>query len=246
MKFWAPPATLLPALASRSAGRSRFQRDGVPLLRLEVGLWNSALLAPRFIASAFITGPAFVIVLLYGIRRVTTHFRLTDGPIALLASVLRITILVNLFMFGSEVFTEFYTGGAHAVSARYLFFGLHGKHGLVPWIWAALLLNVTSAVLVHSESSRTNERCPACAAAFGGVWIEKGMGLIVPGFVPSTLHELVEYSPSLIEWRVSAGVWALGAMVLITVLRITLPILSGQLSQARTSLQPRSAADAAE
>ncbi len=196
--------------------------------------WNSALLAPRFIASAFITGPAFVILLLHAVRRFAPGFRFTDGPTRLLASVLRVTILVNLFMFASETFTEFYTGGAHGASARYLFLGLHGKHALVPWIWSAVALNTLSAVLVHSPQSRRSEPVllAACASAFAGVWIEKGMGLIVPAFVPSTLHELVEYSPSLVEWRVSAGIFAAGAIVLIVLLRVCLPVLSGELREA--------------
>ena len=49
--------------------------------------------------------------------------------------------------------------------------------------------------------------------AFVGIWIEKGMGLIVPGFIPSTLHEFVEYTPSLSEWKITAGIWALGLLV---------------------------------
>ncbi|MCA9584793.1 MAG: polysulfide reductase NrfD [Myxococcales bacterium] len=194
--------------------------------------WNSALLAPRFIVSAFITGPAFVILLLMALRSFAPYYRIGRRPIDTLASVLRVTILVNLFMFGSELFTELYTGSAHGASARYLFLGLHGKHALVPWIWTAVALNVTSAVLVHLPQSRTKRRVlnAACVCAFGGVWIEKGMGLIVPGFIPSTLHEVVEYTPSLTEWKVSVGIWAFGLMILAIALKITLPVLSGRLA----------------
>ena len=200
--------------------------------------WNSALLAPRFIVSAFITGPAFVVLLLPAIRRFAPAFKVADGPIELLARVLRITILVNLFMFGSEAFTELYSGGAHHVSARYLFVGLHGKHALVPWIWTGVALNVTSAVLVHLPQSRSSRSVlmAACVAAFGGVWIEKGMGLIIPGFVPSTLHEVVEYTPSLTEWKISAGIFAAGLMVLVVLLKIALPVFTGRISVARSSM----------
>jgi len=200
--------------------------------------WNSALLAPRFIASAFITGPAFVILLLHATKRVVPKFPVGKGPTEFLASVLRITILLNLFMFGSEVFTEIYTGGSHHAAARYLFVGLHGKHALVPWIWTGVALNVGSAILIHLPASRTKKRVlfSACGCAFGGVWIEKGMGLIIPGFVPSTLHEIVEYTPSMTEWKVSAGVFAAGLMVLIVLLKIALPIFTGEVSVARRSL----------
>ncbi len=193
--------------------------------------WNSALLAPRFIASAFISGPAFVIVLLAALRRFT-KMQITEGPTRTLEKVLRITVLVNLFMFLSEAFTAFYTGGHHASAIRYLFFGSHGASALVPWTWSAVVLNVASAVLLHLPTTRRgNERLllAACVFAFSGVWIEKGMGLIIPGFVPSTLHEVVEYVPSLTEWRISTGIWAFGAMVLIVGLKFAAPVLSGKL-----------------
>ncbi|MGZ3419804.1 MAG: sulfate reduction electron transfer complex DsrMKJOP subunit DsrP [Polyangiales bacterium] len=193
--------------------------------------WNSALLAPRFIASAFITGPAFVILLLQAVRRLTT-FRVGEGPIRTLTSVMRITVLLNLFMLGSELFTAFYTGGVHATSARYLFLGLHGRHALVPWIWSAIALNTGSAVLLHLPASRKQLWLLdlACVCAFAGVWIEKGMGLIVAGFIPSTLHEIVEYVPTLSEWKITAGIWAFGLMVLTIALKVALPVLTGEVT----------------
>lgn len=193
--------------------------------------WNSALLAPRFIASAFITGPAFVIVLLQVIRRFT-GLPIGEGPMKTLTSVMRVTVLLNLFMLGSELFTAFYTGGTHASAVRYLFFGHDGHHALVPWIWTAVALNLASAVLVHLPATRTHHGLlnTACALAFVGVWIEKGMGLIIPGFVPSTLHEVVEYVPTLTEWKITAGIWAVGLMVLTVAVKVALPVLSGQLS----------------
>jgi molybdopterin-containing oxidoreductase family membrane subunit len=193
--------------------------------------WNSALLAPRFIASAFITGPAFVIVLLQAIRRFT-GLPIGEGPMRTLTSVMRVTVLINLFMLGSELFTALYTGGTHATAVRYLFFGAHGHHGLVPWIWTAVALNVGSAVVLHLPATRRNLRLLnlACVLAFVGVWIEKGMGLIIPGFVPSTLHELVEYVPTVTEWKITAGIWAFGLMVLTVAVKVALPVLSGQLA----------------
>lgn len=193
--------------------------------------WNTALLAPRFIVTAFVSGPALVIVLLQVIRRFS-RFRIGDGPLHTLHQVLRVTIVANLFMFGSEVFTAFYSGGGHAGAMRYLMVGDHGKHALVPWIWSAIAMNVTSAIIVYLPAARTNRRLlsTGCALAFGGIWIEKGMGLIVPGFVPSTLHEVIEYGPSLTEWRVTIGIWAFGLMVLTVALRIALRVLTGRVA----------------
>ncbi|MBL8744707.1 MAG: polysulfide reductase NrfD, partial [Myxococcales bacterium] len=193
--------------------------------------WNSALLAPRFIVTAFVSGPAFVIGLLLLVRTFSA-FHIGDGPIHTLRQILRVTIPANLFMFGSEVFTAFYSGGAHAVSMRYLLVGLHGKTSLVPWMWAAILLNLTSALIVYLPASRTNLRLltMGCLMAFAGIWVEKGMGLIVPGFVPSTLHEVIEYRPSLTEWKVSIGIWAVGLIVLTVAVKVALRVMTGRVA----------------
>jgi Ni/Fe-hydrogenase subunit HybB-like protein len=192
--------------------------------------WNSALLAPRFIASAFITGPAFVIVSLQLLARFTT-FEISGKALKTLLRIMQVTVLLNLFMLISEVFTEFYTGGAHTDAARYLFFGLHGHTGLVPWIWTGIGLNVVAAAILLSANPRTHGALItlACFMTFAGVWIEKGMGLIVPGFIPSTLHEIVEYSPSLVEWKVTAGIWALGLIIFTIGLKLAAAVFTGEM-----------------
>lgn len=192
--------------------------------------WNSALLAPRFLASAFVTGPAFIVLTLQVVRR-TTNFHVPERAIGTLLSIIRITCLINLFMLGAELFAEFYAGGSHVASARYLFLGLHGHHELVPWIWTAVGFNVSAAVvfLTPPLAERRWLLNSALALTFVGVWIEKGMGLIVPGFIPSTLHELVPYAPSLTEWKVMAGIWAAGLMVFTLALRIGLRAMTGEM-----------------
>lgn len=187
--------------------------------------WNTALLAPRFLASAFVAGPAFILLILEVLKRIIGR-RIDSGPGELLIKIIRVTIVINLLMMISEIFTEFYTGGEHTASARYLFLGLHGHHALVPWIWTAIVFNLlavwlfmTRWVFRHSWVLVT-----ACILAFVGAWIEKGMGLIVPGFIPSTLHEIVEYTPSLTEWKVSVGIWAFGLMVLTILLKIAIAV----------------------
>jgi molybdopterin-containing oxidoreductase family membrane subunit len=145
---------------------------------------------------------------------------------------MRVTILIGLLMLGSEVFTAFYTGGGHSTAIKYLFFGHHGLNALVPWTWLSLVCMVVAAILlmrprVH-EHLRTLDI--ACVLAFTGVWIEKGMGLIIPGFVPSTLHEWVEYVPSAAEWKIMAGIWAAGFLVYTLLLKVAIPVFSGQAS----------------
>lgn len=192
--------------------------------------WNSAILAPRFIASAFVTGPAFIVLALQVVRRLT-DFHVGDGPITTLVRVLRVTVLLNLFMVGSEVFTELYTGGTHTASARYLYFGLHGHNALVPWIWSAIAMNVTAAGLFLSSSTRTHlwRVDVACVLSLVGIWIEKGIGLIVPAFVPSTLHEIVEYLPNAVEWKVTLGIWAFGLLVFTVGLKLAVAIFTGRM-----------------
>ena len=190
-------------------------------------LWNSALLAPRFLASAFISGPAFIILTLLVLKRFTT-FAIHMRPIKTLVSILRITVVTNLFMVASELFTEFYAGGHHTASAEYLFFGLHGHSALVPWIWTAVFFNIVAGAIFFLPKITENTRLLvfACILAFIGIWIEKGMGLVVAGFVPSALHEIVEYLPSLVEWRIMAGIWAFGLLVFSALIKITLPLMA--------------------
>ena len=193
--------------------------------------WNSALLAPRFLASAFVAGPAFIIIIMYLLRRLT-DLPISEKAIKTLVQIVRVTILINLLMVVSELFTEFYTGGSHTASARYLFFGLHGKNALVPWIWTSIALNVAAALMfLHPRAmSHSHMIKLACVMAFVAVWIEKGMGLIIPGFIPSTLHEIVEYAPSLTEWKIMLGIWAFGLMVFTASIKAAIPILKGQVT----------------
>ena len=183
--------------------------------------WNTALLAPRFLTSAFVSGPAFIIVAIHVLRRaLSTEFG--NSPIRTLVNIMRITILINLLMLISEVFVEFYTGGSHTSAAKYLYFGLHGHNALVPWIWSSVAMTVAAAILLLCPKVFEHPAMliSACGLAFAGIWIEKGMGMIIPGFVPSTLHEMIEYVPSAIEWKVMAGIWALGLMIYTILLKV--------------------------
>jgi molybdopterin-containing oxidoreductase family membrane subunit len=187
--------------------------------------WNTALLAPRFLTSAFVSGPAFIIIAIQVIRRaIGSNFG--NGPIRTLVNIMRITILINLLMVISEVFVEFYTGGSHTSAAHYLYFGIHGHNALVPWIWSSVAMTVTAAILLLNPKvlNRAWILNTACVLAFIGIWIEKGMGMVIPGFVPSTLHELVEYTPSLLEWKIMAGIWALGLMIYTLAIKIAINV----------------------
>lgn len=191
--------------------------------------WNSAVIPPRFLASAFAAGPALIIITLQ-IVRTFTKFEVKDAALGTLRKIITIAMLINLFLLFSEVFTEFYAHTQHVASAEYLFFGLGEANKLVPWIWLALLFNLTATVLLMSPASRKlNWLNLACVLGVVGIWVEKGMGLIIPGFVPTPLGEIVEYAPSLNETLISLGIWAVGALIYTAMLRVAIPVVLGNL-----------------
>ena len=195
--------------------------------------WNSAIIAPRFLASAFAAGPAFIILTLQIVRRYTSY-HVGDEALLTLRRIVQIAALINLFLLGCELFTEFYSDSAHTASSRYLFLGLHGRNALVPWIWAAVVFNSVATVLLVLPSSRGLKVLNvACVLAIVGIWIEKGMGLIVPAFIPTPLGEIVEYVPTINEVLISLGIWAFGLLLYTVFVRMSVPVLSGELTYRR-------------
>jgi Ni/Fe-hydrogenase subunit HybB-like protein len=235
-------------LYARYAGRSPDPRKYVPWMYVAVmwavsihlvtafllaGLparpfWNTALLGPRFLASAFTGGPAFVILLLYFIRS-HTRYAIADGAFTKLALITTVAAQINLVMLGSELFYKFYSPTHHGINAKYLYLGLDGHAALVPWIWTAITLNVLATIALTIHPLRRNPRwlMVACAVLFVAIWVEKGIGLVIPGFVPSPLGEVVEYMPTWIELAVTAGIWGIGLLVLTVLVRVALPIELG-------------------
>lgn len=192
--------------------------------------WNSAIVGPRFIASAFTSGPALIILALQVIRRVTSY-RIPDQALFTLRSIVQVSMVINVFLLINEVFKEFYTGNLHVASARYLFLGLHGHYGLVGWIWTAIAFNLIAMVLFLLPATKSLKYLDvACVLAIIGIWIEKGMGLVIPGFIPSPLGEIVEYAPTLNETLICLGIWAFGLLCYTLFLRTSIPILLGTLS----------------
>lgn len=202
--------------------------------------WHTAILAPRFIASAFVSGPALIILALLAIRRFT-DYPVKQQVIDLLAVVMTVALQISLFFVAAELFTDFYNETHHAASIRYLFFGLEGMASLKPWIWSALALNVAALVILMINPLRRTPKYLyiACVMVFVGIWIEKGMGLVVPGFIPTPLGEVFEYSPTLIEVLVSIGIWAFGALAFTLMAKAAIAIERGRVAAKAT--QARSA-----
>ncbi len=193
--------------------------------------WNAAIVAPRFIGSAFTAGPALMIIAFQIIRKVS-GYHIGDRAFHLLRQIVTISLLISLFLFGCEVFKEFYSQSLHGSSARYLFFGLHGHNALVPWIWSAIIMELAATVILLRPMEKGKAGFGwlnlACILAVVGIWIEKGPGLIIPGFLPTPLGEIVEYVPSFNEVLVCIGIWAFGTLMFSWMLRLAIPILSGK------------------
>ena len=192
--------------------------------------WNASILAPRFLASAFCAGPAVMLIVFQIIRKVS-KIDIENKAIFKIAELMAYAMGINLFLLGTELFKEFYSNTLHLAPMKYLFFGLHGHNALVPWIWLAMFCNITAFFLFLRRKTRENILTLniGCVLITIGVYIEKGMGLSIPGFVPGTLGEIYEYAPSITEKLVALGVLAIGAMVYTLLLKFAIPIYTGEL-----------------
>jgi len=190
------------------------------------GFWMTAILAPRFLSSAFAAGPALLILLCLIIRRVSS-FDPGREQIQSLAKIVAYAICVNVFFFLCEVFVTFYSNiPEHMDHLKYLFVGLQGHGAYVPWMWTSMALMVLGIILTVNPLTRKNEGvlAVACVVIFLGTWIDKGLGMIAGGFTPSPLHEINEYIPTAPEIFIALGVWALGFFVLTALFKIAVGV----------------------
>src|SRR5512139_2858910 len=191
--------------------------------------WNASILAPRFIASAFCSGPAVMIILFQVMRR-TNRLPIKDEAIFKIAELMSYAMFLNLFMLGAELFKEYYSATEHLLYTQYMWTGIGEHRTLVPYAWLSLACSVAAFVLFLVPRTRTNYVTLniGCLLIWAGVYIEKGMGLIIPGFTPDTLGEIYEYSPSLTEWSGAAGIFGIGFLVFTILVKIAVPILVGE------------------
>jgi molybdopterin-containing oxidoreductase family membrane subunit len=192
-------------------------------------MWHHSMMPIRFIATAFAAGPS-LIILAFMIIRKNTKMWIQDAAINLLAIIVTWCLGIALFLTLSEIVVELYARTEHANGLYYLMFGLNGLTSLVPWFWSSLAFMLIAFVMFLIPSVRTNYKLlpVACVLAFVGIWIEKGMGLIVPGFIPTPIGEVTEYYPTLIEVVMSLGNWAIGFIILTILLKGAIGILLGE------------------
>ncbi len=188
--------------------------------------WLSAILAPRFLASAFAAGPALLILLAFLVRRVST-FDAGDRAIDALAKIVTYAMAVNLFFVAMEIFTALYSDiPEHVVHFRYLFLGLDGDTTLVPWAWTSLVLSVVSLVLLIVPKTRKNHTVLgwACVGVFVSLWIDKGMDMVITGFVPSPVGHVTSYHPTAPELAITIGIYAVGALIVTVLYKVALSV----------------------
>src|SRR5512145_1553279 len=190
--------------------------------------WNASILAPRFIASAFCSGPAVMIILFQALRK-AFKFPIQDEAIWKIAELMSYAMFVNLFLLGAELFKEYYSATEHLLYTQYLWTGIGEHTTLVPYAWFALACSVVAFVLFLIPRTRRHfvTLNLGCLLIWAGVYIEKGMGLIIPGMTPDTLGQIYEYRPSATEWGTAAAVFGIGFLVFTLLVKIAVPILVG-------------------
>ena len=195
--------------------------------------WNHTMMPIQFISTAFAAGPALIILLLLIVRR-NTKLWIADEAINMLSTIVTYCLGIALFLVMSEVVTELYAMTEHALGLEYLMFGVHGLSPLVPWFWVSLAAMIVAFVMLVIPGVRKNYRLlpVACALAFAGIWVQKGFGLLVPGYVPSPIVEFTNYVPTMLEVLVTLGNWAIGFFILTILAKGAIGILLGEVKYA--------------
>ena len=198
--------------------------------------WNASILAPRFLCSAFCSGPAIMLILSQILQR-TTRIAIKDEAIWKIAELMAYAMFINLFLLGAEVFKDYYSNTEHLVHMEYLFSGLGEHRALVPYAWAFVICGVLAFLLFLFPATRRNVVTLnlGCLLIYASVYIEKGMGLVMPGLTPDTLGEIYVYTPTLHELRIGAGIFSIGFLVFTVLCKIAIPIMTGEFAVASTT-----------
>ena len=190
------------------------------------GFWLTAILAPRFLASAFAAGPSFLMLLCFIVRK-NTNFDPGEKAMKTLMKIITYALIANVFFFACELFTAFYSQiPEHTAHIKYLFgFSEHGSV-LAPWMWSSMIIMITAIILLVQPKFRNNEKWMPilCVMVFVGTWIDKGMGMMAGGFVPSPLHHYNEYVPSAPELMITVGIWCVGFAVITILFKIAVSV----------------------
>ncbi|NLX17671.1 MAG: polysulfide reductase NrfD [Desulfobulbus sp.] len=193
--------------------------------------WLSAIVAPRFLASAFAAGPALIVVMALILKRVA-NFDAGKEAIDKMVTIITYAAITNVFFLSLEFFVGYYSDiPGHQHSLQYLFFGLehhgHVYNNLVPFMWGFVILFLVGISLItHPYTRRKSDLWLGigCASIFTAFWLDKGIGFVLAGFLPTPIHEIVEYYPNINEIFVTLGVWATGFFILTVLYKIALGV----------------------
>ena len=193
--------------------------------------WLSAIIAPRFLASAFAAGPCLIVVMALILKRVA-NFDAGKEAIDKMVTIIIYAAIANMFFLSLEFFVGFYSQiPGHMHTLQYLFSGVehhgHVYNNLVPFMWAFLILFVIGIALVTYPGTRRGNDLwlgVGCASIFLAFWLDKGVGFVIGGFVPTPTDEITEYYPHLNELLITAGVWAVGFFILTILYKIAMSV----------------------
>jgi hypothetical protein len=208
--------------------------------------WHIALLAPRFIATAFVSGPALIIIVLQILRR-TTRYPVPDSVIDTLSLIMTVALQISLFFVGRRAVHGLLQRGPHAASVRYLYFGLEGLNSLSPFVWTALAMNLVARV--HSFDAPPAAPAPAaeCGLRAGVLrYLDReGHGFRGAGFHPDAAGRGLRIQPDGAGAVLSAGIWATGILVFTLLARASIAISLGEVGAGPAEAPAADAAPAA-
>ncbi|MCK3683592.1 sulfate reduction electron transfer complex DsrMKJOP subunit DsrP [Maribellus sp. YY47] len=188
--------------------------------------WNSALLAPRFLASAFCSGPAILLILFQILRKVTS-FEIKDEAIWRIAELMVYAMFIYLFFTIAELFKEFYSGTQHLLYWKYLLFGIGENKELVPYSWLSIGMGFVAFILFLIPKTRKNfvTLNIGTVLIYASVYVEKGIALIIPGFTPDVLGQIYVYTPSMTEIRTAVMIFSLGSLLFTFLVKVAIAII---------------------
>jgi Ni/Fe-hydrogenase subunit HybB-like protein len=188
--------------------------------------WLTAILAPRFLASAFSAGPSLLLIFCLVLKKITKFDPGTEA-IRKLALIITYAMCVNVFFILMELFTALYSGiPDHIQHLEFLYLGIAGNNTLAPWMWVSAALAIVSLIFLLIPNVRNNQKTlfVICLAVFLSIGIEKGFGLVITGFIPNELGKVVHYWPTIPETLIALGIWAIGFFLITIFYKILLSV----------------------
>jgi len=96
-------------------------------------------------------------------------------------------------------------------------------------MWTSQILAVVVFAFLLQPAVRKNTKWLGflCVGVVTALWIEKGLTLVVTGFIPSTLHHVTEYIPTFNEVLITLGIYAMGGLMLTFLVKIVVTVREG-------------------